>query len=64
MNKKTIGCNECGNNIKIETDKEGIIRIVDLTIEKLSGGDEMTVYRRGYIDALVKMRKLILQRVK
>ena len=64
MKNIIIGCGECGNNIKIETSEEKTIRIIDLTIDKLSGGDEIGEYRKGYIDALVTVRDLILQRIK
>ena len=64
MNKKTIGCNECGNNIIVKSEENSTIRIIDLIIERLSGGDTITEYRTGYLDALVDIRESILQRIK
>jgi hypothetical protein len=61
---KIVGCGECGNNIIIKNEENTTIRIIDLIIERLSGGDTIPEYKKGYIDALVYIRESILQRIK
>lgn len=62
MNKKNIGCNECGNNILVKSEKNETIKIIDELIEKFHG--TYSEYGGGYIDALVQVRESILQRIK